>query len=77
MGSVTVNFDGEWIPVAGPVVDGESPVEAAQRKAHLREARRREAERFQCPDCGELGAMLPPGDRWHPDRCPAKNGGAS
>lgn len=73
--------DGEWFPLFEPeelgTPEDESSSEEAQRIAHLREAKRREAERFRCPDCGELGAMLPPGDRWHPDRCPARNGGAA
>ena len=75
MGSVTVNFDGEWIPVAGPVVDGESPVEAAQRIAHLREAKAREAERFRCPTCGLAGARLNGGDKFHgPGLCDRREG---
>lgn len=62
--------DGEWFPLFG--VEGESPIEEAQRLAHLREARDREARKFACPDCGELNAMAPPNDRTHPARCPAR-----
>lgn len=65
---------GEWFPIWP---EDEGSLEEAQRIAHLREAKRREAERFRCPACGEMGAMLPPGDRWHPDRCPARKGGAA
>lgn len=73
MGSASFSFgDGEWFPLAGPRIDDESPVEQAQRLAHLREATRRNAERFRCPDCGMPGAMEPPSDRYHPDRCPAR-----
>lgn len=76
MGSLSVSFgDGEWHRIAGPIVDGESSMEEAQRIAHLREAARRQAWKFRCPDCGELGAMAPPNDRYHPDVCP-KRGGA-
>jgi len=63
--------DGEWFPFDA---EDESPVERAQREAHLREARERQARKFACPACGELGAMRPGNDRYHPEVCP---GGAS
>lgn len=66
---------GQWFPLFEP--EDEHPLLKAQRIAHLRAAKEREAVTFRCPDCGELGAMKPPGDRWHPDRCPAKQGGAA
>lgn len=76
MGSASFRFEGdnEWFPLHGPKIDDESPVERAQREAHLREAKRRQAERFACKDCGELGAMAPPDDRTHPLVCPARKG---
>lgn len=53
MGSASFSFgDGEWFPLFGPKIDDESPVERAQRLAHLREAKARNAERFRCPRCG-------------------------
>ena len=76
MGSLSFEFDGEWFPVAGDAVDGESPMERDQRVAHLREARAREAWKFRCPDCGTLGAMLPPNDRYHVETCPKRDGAA-
>lgn len=73
MGSASFSFgDGEWFPLFGPKIDDESPVERAQRLAHLREAKQRQAERFRCEDCGELGAMEPPNDRYHVEHCPAR-----
>jgi len=65
MGSLSFEVDGEWFPVAGDAVDGESPMERDQREAHLREAREREAERFRCPTCGLAGALARGGDRYH------------
>jgi predicted RNA-binding Zn-ribbon protein involved in translation (DUF1610 family) len=66
--------DGEWFPIFG--VEDESPIEEAQRIAHLREARERQARKFACPDCGELGAMRPGNDRYHPEVCPKRGGPA-
>lgn len=75
MGSLSMSFgDGEWHHVAGPIVDGESPIEEAQRIAHLAEAETRAALKFACPKCGELGAMRPGNDRFHVEKCP---GGAA
>jgi predicted RNA-binding Zn-ribbon protein involved in translation (DUF1610 family) len=65
--------DGEWFPIWP---EDENPILAAQQAAHLREAKERQARKFACPDCGELGAMRPGNDRYHPDVCP-KRGGAS
>lgn len=74
MGSLSMSFgDGDWHHVAGPIVDGESPIEEAQRISYLREAQERQAWKFRCPDCGELNAMAPPNDRWHPEKCPKRD----
>lgn len=54
---------GEWLRFEGP--EGESPIEEAQRIAHLREAKAREAEQFRCPMCGLPGALKDGGDRYH------------
>lgn len=63
--------DGQWFPFT---VEDESPIMAAQRVAHLREAKAREARKFTCPKCGELGAMRPGNDRIHVEVC---KGGAA
>jgi hypothetical protein len=76
MGSLSFEFDGEWFPIAGDAVDGESPVERAQREAHLREAKARDALKFRCQACGELGAMRPGKDRYHVAVCPKRGGAA-
>jgi len=76
MGSLSFEFDGQWFPIAGDAVDGESPVERAQREAHLREAKERQARKFACPACGELGAMRPGNDRHHVETCPKRGGAA-
>jgi hypothetical protein len=53
--------DGEWFPFT---VEDESPIVAAQREAHLREAREREANRA-CETCGRRGGLAKGGDRYH------------
>jgi hypothetical protein len=76
MGSASFRFEGdsEWFPMSGPRIDDESPVERAQREQHIREAKRRLAERMRCPVCGELGAMIPPNDRLHVEICSGRKG---
>jgi hypothetical protein len=76
MGSASFRFEGdnEWFPLAGPRIDDEDPVERAQRLQHLREAKQRLAERMKCPDCGQLGALIPPWDRIHVETCPGRKG---
>jgi hypothetical protein len=71
--------DGDWFPTFASAELGEndeSPIEEAQRIAHLREAKARDAFKFRCPACGELGAMRPGNDRYHVEVCP-KLGGAA
>jgi hypothetical protein len=65
--------DGQWFPFT---VEDESPIVAAQREAHLREAKDREAIKFRCKACGELGAMRPGNDRYHVEKCPGRGGAA-
>jgi hypothetical protein len=73
--------DGEWFPIFTPTELGtpgdESTTEKAQRIAHLREARAREAERFRCPTCGLPGARLNGGDKFHGPGLCDRRGGAS
>jgi hypothetical protein len=67
--------DGEWFPIFG--VEDESPIEEAQRIAHLREAKEREAEKFRCPTCQVPGALARGGDRYHgPGLCDQSGGAA-
>jgi hypothetical protein len=55
------------------VAEGETLDEARARIAALKDSRRRQAERFRCPDCGEPGAMTPPNDRFHIEDCPGRS----
>jgi hypothetical protein len=65
--------DGQWFPI---FAEDEGTLAAAQREAHLREAKAREAWKFRCPVCGELGALRPGNDRYHPEVCPGRDGAA-
>lgn len=66
--------DGEWFPLWP---EDESPMQEAQRIAHLREAKEREAEKFRCPACRMPGALARGGDRYHGPGLCDQSGGAS